>query len=435
MKKLPLSFFQILCMSMGFFGIQHGFSIQFARMSSIYEKLGAQPDEIPFLWLAAPLTGLIIQPIIGYLSDRTWCRLGRRRPYFLTGAILATGALCLMPYSSTVWMAAGLLWILDASINISMEPFRAFVADKLPSKQIALGYAMQTVMIGIGGALGFQIASVDWLAKFPALSALAPSSIHLQFFLCAAIYLLSILITIVTTNEYPPEDLAKFRAQQKENKGFRLTSMAREILQGIIHMPAPMKRLAVVQFFTWLGLFSMWMYYSVGVAHHIFGATDPHSALYEKGIQAASSSMSVYQYVSMGFALLIPYLVLKFGKAYLHSFGLLCAGLGLISVFFIKDPHLLYLSMGGVGIGWAVILSMPYALIVDYIPPEKYGITMGIFNMFIVIPEIIAALGMGHFMKTVLQGNTVLAVLLGGFFMLIAASVALLLKKYEKKLI
>lgn len=425
-----MNFLQIIMMSIGFFGIQHGFSIQFAKMSAIYEKLGASADQIPFLWLAAPLTGLIIQPIIGYMSDRTWGPLGRRRPYFLTGAILATIALVLMPNSSSLWMAAGLLWLLDASINISMEPFRAFVADKLPKAQIATGYAMQTFMIGIGGSIGFMIASTDWLAKYPSLSAFAPSSLHLQFYLCALIYVIAILITVISTKEDPPENLETFK--QEQQAGMNLKSWATETLDCLKNMPSPMKRLAVVQLFTWMGLFCMWIFYSVAVAHHVFGATDPHSKLYDQGIAAAGNSMSVYQLVSTIFAVIIPLLCMRMSRVTVHTLGLSAAGLGLASVWFIHDPALLIYPMIGVGIGWATILSMPYAILVDFIPQSKYGIYMGIFNMFIVIPEILSSLCLGWIMQHVLHNEQMLAIALGGGFMLIAAVIVQSLRQFEK---
>ncbi len=429
MNKKPLGLLQLLAMSFGFFGIQHGFSIQFAKMSAIYEKLGASADQIPFLWLAAPLTGLLMQPIIGYLSDRTWGPLGRRRPYFLTGAILASCALFFMPSSSSLWMAAGLLWVLDASINISMEPFRAFVADKLPKSQIATGYAMQTFMIGIGGSLGFMIASTDWLTKYPQLSAFAPSSLHLQFYICGLIYLGAILVTVLTTKEDPPEPLTE--SAKVEQGGISIRGWLTETLDCLKNMPVAMKKLAAVQFFTWMGLFCMWIFYSVAVAHHVFGATDPHSALYDKGVAAAGSSMSVYQLVSTMFALCIPFISMKVSRITLHTIGLTAAGLGLLSIWFVRDPALLIYPMIGVGIGWATILSMPYALLVDYIPKEKYGIYMGIFNMFIVLPEIISSLGLGWLMQNVLHNNHMLAIALGGGFMLLAAVLVQSLRQVE----
>ena len=428
--KPPLSFWQILSMSVGFFGIQHGFAIQFARMSSIYEKLGAKPDEIPLLWLAAPMTGLLVNPIVGYLSDRTWCWLGRRRPYFLGGAILSSIALFLMPYSSALWMAAGLLWILDASINISMGPFRAFVADKLSSSQVGTGYALQAVMIGLGGFLGNAIASIDWVARYPGLAAYG-SSMHIQFFLCGVIFIVAVLFTVVTNSEDAPENIEEFERERKANSGVR--HWAKETYEALFAMPGPMKRLAVVQFFTWMGLFCMWMYFSVTVAHHVFGATDPHSPLYEEGIAAASRAFAWQQVVSTAFAFLIPVLVKYIGRTWTHTLGLLCGGLGLALVFFANESFMLMITMTGVGIAWATILSMPYALIADYIPKEKYGIYMGVFNMFIVIPEILAAVALGWVMLNVFGNNHIYAVTIGGAFMLLAAFLVVGLRKYEKK--
>jgi maltose/moltooligosaccharide transporter len=432
-SKPRLSFWQIFNMSVGFFGIQHGFSIQFARMSAIYEQLGATPDQIPFLWLAAPMTGLIVQPIIGYMSDRTWCKLGRRRPYFLIGAILATIALFVMPNSGSLWTAAGMLWILDASINISMEPFRAFVADKLPQEQVSFGYSMQVIMIGIGGGLGFWIASKDWISIFPSLSKYASSSTHLQFYICALMFLGGVLYTVITSNEYPPENMDEFKKHKQESRGVK--HWAKETYNCIFHMPPAMKRLAVVQFFSWMGLFCMWIFYSVAVANHIFNATDKHSELYELGIRTASSTMTTYQIISTAFAFVIPLLARRFGNVFVHTIGLLCAGLGLLSIYFIKDPNMLYVSMFGVGIGWATILSMPYALLVRHVPKSKYGIYMGIFNMFIVIPEILSALVLGWFMKNVFNNNYMDAIIMGGIFMFIAAAVVQTLRKYEREAI
>lgn len=428
--KKTVSFLRVLAMSFGFFGIQHGFSIQFAKMSVIYEKLGANPDQIPFLWLAAPLTGLLLQPIIGYLSDRTWGPLGRRRPYFLGGAILASIALFFMPNASSLWMAAGFLWLLDASINISMEPFRAFVADQLPAEQVADGYAMQTFMIGLGGALGFWIASVDWFQKAPWLSAFVPSSLHLQFYLCGLIYLLSIIVTVVTNPEKrPPEE----ELNPAGGQGLSLGNWAHETWDSLRNMPEAMKKLAWVQIFTWIGLFCMWIYYSVAVAHHVFGATDPHSPLYDKGVAAASSSMLVYQTVSMFFALAIPFISRRVGKVTLHTTGLLLAGVGLLSVWFIRDPNWLWLPMIGVGLGWGTILSMPYAILVEHIPQERYGMYMGLFNMFIVLPEIISSLGLGWIMQNVFHNNHMLAIALGGACMLFAAILLQSLRRFESQ--
>ncbi len=441
--KKKMTLLQIVLMSIGFFGIQHGFSIQFAKMSVIYEKLGAHADQIPGLWLAAPLTGLIIQPVIGYLSDRTWGPLGRRRPYFLIGAILATIALVLMPSSNTILMAACLLWLLDASINISMQPFRAFIADKLPSAQVATGYAMQTLMIGIGGALGYFISATDWVQVAPALKMLGPTSLHIQFYLCAIIYMGSVLITVFTTPEDPPENLAEIHKGGKSSISF--ANWFKETGSAIKDMPKPMMLLGWVQFFTWLGLFCMFIFYSVAVAHHVFGATDATSKLYDHGVTAAGNSMSFYQIISTAFALLIPVIAAKTGRVNLHTIGLALAGLSLISFWFLHNDTtltlpllgavgkevLIYLPMVGIGIGWATTLSMPYAILVDHVPKERYGIYMGIFNVFVVIPEILSSVLLGWIMVNVFHNNQMMAIVMGGGFMLIAAVCLQTLRKYD----
>lgn len=288
---------------------------------------------------------------------------------------------------------------------------------------------MQTFMIGIGGSLGFLIASVDWLQKYPQLEAIAPSSLHVQFYLCGLIYLVAILCTVFSTPEEPPADLHAPKTSGETS--LSLGHWASEMKTCLLEMPAPMKRLAWVQIFTWIGLFCMWIFYSVAVAHHVFGATDPHSPLYDKGVAAANSSMSIYQMVSTGFALCIPLLAKKISRVMIHTIGLTCAGLSLISIWFIKDPALLVLPMIGVGIGWATILSMPYALLVDFIPKERYGIYMGIFNMFIVLPEIISSLFLGWVMQHVFNNNHMLAIALGGGFMLIAAILVQSLRQFE----
>ncbi len=431
-QKPELSLLQMFNMSVGFFGIQHGFEIQFARMSSIYEKLGAQPDEIPLLWLAAPATGLILQPIIGYLSDKTWIpslRM-RRRPYFLAGAVLGTIALFLMPNSGSLWMAAGLLWVLDASLNISMEPFRAFVADKQNTAQRPTGYAFQSLMIGLGTILGNYIASLDLARMFPAFAASGRTSMHLAFYTCAVIFLVSVLYTVLTTPEDPPES----EAPQAPSGGGALARWWSETRACYGSMPDVMRRLALVQFFTWMGLFCMWMFYSVAVPHHVFGATDPHSELYETGVRFAALTTTVRGAATPLFALLIPLLVTRFGRANTHAFALACAGLGLVSVGFISNPSLLFLAMVGAGIGWASVVSMPYVILVEHLPKGQYGIYMGIFNMFIVIPEICVALGLGGAIMGLLAGNRALGVAFGGSLILVAAVLTLvLLRRYEPR--
>lgn len=431
MEKPNLSVWQIVNMSIGFFGIQHGFEIQFARMSSIYEKLGAQPDQIPFLWLAAPATGLIIQPIIGYMSDKTWIpglRM-RRRPYFFIGAILATIALFFMPNSSSIWMAAGLLWILDASLNISMEPFRAFVADKLNTRQRPAGYAMQSLMIGLGTIAGNYIASLNLLQIFPSLSSIGKTSMHLSFYLCAIIFFISVLYTVLTTPEYPPEETTS--VSEKKSISEAMKEWINETKSCYLNMPAIMKRLAVIQFFTWMGLFCFWIFYTIAVAHYVFGADNPNSELYDKGIRWGAHTIMIRGLATPLFALMIPFIVSKIGRVYTHASALLICGLGLFSIPFIHNPHMLYLPMIAAGIGWASIVAMPYVILVEHLPKEQYGIFMGIFNMFIVVPEIFVALGLGTSIMKILNGNQAFAVAFGGCLILIAAFITPTLRQFE----
>lgn len=430
-EKPDLSILQIVNMSVGFFGIQHGFEIQFARMSAIYEKLGAKPDQIPLLWLAAPMTGLLIQPIIGYMSDKTWIpslRM-RRRPYFFGGAILATTALFLIPGCSSLWMAAGLLWLLDASLNVSMEPFRAFVADKQNSRQRPTGYAFQSLMIGLGTIAGNYIASINLNETVPALAKLHKDAVSLSFIACAVIFFFSVLYTVVTTPEYPPE--AEEEAQAKVGVWESLRRWLRETSDCYLRMPPVMKRLAVIQFFTWMGLFCMWMYYSLAVAHNVFGASDPHSVAYDNGIRWAAHTMMIKGLATPLFALCIPWLVKVMGRAGAHTFALLLCGLGLFSLPFIHDPQMLYWPMIAAGIGWASIVSMPYVILVEYLPKAQYGIYMGIFNMFIVIPEILVSLGLGTLMISVLHDNHAYAVAFGGALILLAAAITPSLRRFE----
>lgn len=407
-------------MSVGFFGIQFGWNLQMANMSAIYEYLGARADQIPILWLAAPLTGLIVQPLIGHASDRTWGPLGRRRPYFLTGAILSSIALLVMPRCGALWMAAGLLWILDASINISMEPFRAFVADILPEEQRTQGFAMQSLMIGLGAVLANVLPWVltNLVHLSPDVSGMAiPLAVRLSFYVGAAAFFCAVMWTIVTTKEYPPENLEEFRRKKSEKSGLGIG----EIFTAIREMPGTMRQLAPVQFLTWLGLFCMWMYFGVAVARNVLGATDPKSQLYTDGIVWGGICFAFYSGVTFVYSFFIPTLAKKVGRRHAHSLALLCGAAGLISVAFIHDKHLLLLSMTGVGIAWASILAMPYSILAASLPPERTGVYMGIFNFFIVTPEIIASLAFGWVMSHWLNNNRLYAVIAGGFFMIAAA--------------
>ncbi|MFH1161586.1 MAG: MFS transporter [bacterium] len=420
-NKPPLKFWQIWNMSFGFLGIQFGWGLQMANMSAIYEYLGAEPDQIPLLWLAAPLTGLIIQPIVGNLSDHTWNRLGRRRPYFLAGAILSSIALILMPNSPTLWMAAGLLWILDASINISMEPFRAFVADLLPERQRARGFAMQSLFIGLGAiiasALPWLLTNLFSVRSGASEGSSIPFAVKLSFYLGAVVFLTAVLWTIIRTREYPPEQVNEFKTSRKNIRSFFL-----EIFRDILHMPRAMRKLAWVQIFSWLGLFCMWLYFPVAVARNVFGAPNETSGIYPQGIEWAGLCFAMYSLVCFGFAFLLPRIARSIGMTMTHVFCLVCGAAGLLSVGIIHEPWLLMLSMTGVGIAWSSILSMPYAILSGSLPPEKTGVYMGIFNFFIVLPEIFASLVFGWVMLHILNNNRMAAVIAGGACLLIAAA-------------
>lgn len=419
----PTKFTTIWNMSFGFLGIQFGWGLQMANMSAIYEYLGAKPDQIPILWLAAPLTGLIVQPIIGHMSDRTWSpRFGRRRPYFLVGALLSSCALILMPNSSTLWMAAGLLWILDASINISMEPFRAFVADLLPQSERTRGFAMQSFFIGIGAVVASALPwmMTNWFGVTSgAESGAIPTTVRLSFYIGSAAFLGAVLYTVLTTREHPPADLAAFEAEKKKSAG--IAHGFAEIVKAIRAMPDTMRELALVQVCTWLGLFCMWLYFGPAVATNIFGAPDTRSPLYQQGIEWAGVCFGAYSLVCFIVAFLLPPLAHKTSRKITHAACLLAGSAGLLSVSIITNPNWLLLSMVGVGIAWASTLSMPYAILAGSIPPAKTGVYMGIFNFFIVIPEIVASLGFGWVMNHVLDNNRMAAIIAGGVFLALAA--------------
>jgi maltose/moltooligosaccharide transporter len=421
MNKPKLSFWQIWNMSFGFFGIQFGWGLQMANMSAIYQYLGADESTIPLLWLAAPITGLIVQPIVGFYSDRTWTKLGRRRPYFLVGAILASLALIAMPNSSTLWMAAGLLWILDASVNISMEPFRAFVGDKLAKNQRKVGFAMQSLLIGLGAVLSSSLPYIltNWFEVSNESEGAIPQTVKIAFYVGAGVFFAAVLYTIITTEEYPPEDMEAFSKMKRDTAG--VGNAFKEIFQGIGSMPKTMKQLAMVQFFTWFGLFCMWIYFIPAVATYIFGGIDHASPEYQAGAEWGGVCFSVYNGVAFAFAFLLLLLVRKFSAKGIHTTCLALGALGLISVAFANEAKLLLVSMFCVGIAWASILSMPYAMLANAIPGNKMGFYMGIFNFFIVLPQIAASLGLGLVMSVFLAGNSMNAVLLGGVSLLIAA--------------
>ena len=425
MAKPRLNFWQMFNMSFGFLGIQFGWGLQLANMSAVYERLGARPDAVPLLWLAAPVTGLLVQPIVGALSDRTWGPLGRRRPYFLTGAILASIALFFMPTSSSLWMAASLLWILDASINISMEPFRAFVADKLDVSQRTAGFVMQSCFIGVGASLANALPLVfSWLGVHGSTASGVPLSVKYSFQVGAVVFLATVLWTVATTSEFPPEDPAAFERARRGRSG--LGPLFGEIWESIREMPATMRQLAVVQLFTWLGLFCMWLFFVPATARHVFGATDPRSPAYTQGMEWGGFAFAFYSITCFIVALVLPKLAAVSSRKAVHAGALVCGAVGLLSVYLIHDRYLLIASMVGVGIAWASILSMPYAILSTALPAHRMGVYMGVFNFFIVIPEIIAALAFGPLIRTVFGADNANAplyvVMLGGVCLLTAAA-------------
>lgn len=422
-NKPALSLSQIINMSVGFFGIQFGWDLQRANMGPIYEHLHANADEIPLLFLAAPLTGLIVQPIIGYMSDRTWHpKFGRRRPYFLIGAIFSTIALVFMPHSSVLWMAAGLLWIMDVFGNVAMEPFRAFVADKLNEEQRTRGFVMQSLMIGLGGSIASALPwmMTNWFnMSTTAASGVIPDNVKWSFYIGAFFFLSAVLYTVITSKEYPPQDLGYKDKVVESNKGFG--GGIREIFEAIMNMPKRMKVLSLVQFFTWPGLFLMWFYYNTAVARNVFHATSETDPLYGEGTNFGGLTLAFYNVVTFLFAFVLPFIAKKLGRRLTHSVCLLCGAIGLISVAFVENKYMLYGCMTGVGIAWASILSMPYAMLSGVLPENKVGVYMGIFNFFIVLPEIIASLGFGWVMRNVLNNDRLAAVQIGGVLMIIAA--------------
>jgi len=427
--KPRLSSLQIWNMNFGFFGIQFGWGLQMANMSAIYQYLGAKEEDIAWLWIAAPLTGLIVQPIVGYASDRTWTRLGRRRPYFLVGALLSTLALIAMPNSPTVWMAAGLLWMLDASINITMEPFRAFVGDMLSPAQRKTGFAMQSLLIGLGAVLSSALPWVltNWCGVSGASpGSLIPRTVHLAFTIGSAVFALAVLYTVLMTREYPPDDPGAFRAMKESSAG--AGRAFREILGGIRSMPRTMRQLALVQFFTWFALFCMWIYFVPAVAANVFGGI-PGSPAFQEGSEWGGLCFAVYNGTAFAFSFVLLGLVRKFGAREIHRWSLVAGGAGLVLAVVLRNQYALLFCMVLVGVAWASILSMPYAMLSNVIAAEKMGFYMGVFNFFIVLPQILASAGLGLLMKHVLGGNPMNAILMGGCSLGVAAACTFLLRE------
>lgn len=430
MAKPRLSFGEIFNMSFGFLGIQFGWGLQLANMSAIYTKLHADPDQIPFLWLAGPVTGLVVQPIIGSLSDRTWGRFGRRRPYFSIGALFASIALFAMPTSPSLWFAATMLWVLDASINVSMEPFRAFVADKLDASQRTVGFVMQSFFIGIGATLANGLPYLlHWVGVEGTTESGIPLTVKYSFQVGALVFFCAVLYTVLTTSEYPPEDAEAF----KELQSHPLTGAAvvKEVFSALRDMPRTMKQLAVVQFFTWLGLFCMWMFFGLAIARHVFKAEGPGDPSFDRATEWGGICFAMYSVVCFVVAFALPEIAKKTSRKFVHAASLVCGGAGLLGVYFVHDQNSLLVLMGGVGIAWASILSMPYAMLSTAIPAARMGVYMGIFNFFIVLPEIVASLTFKPLVKFVFQNEPLYVVVLGGACMLIAAACVALVDDVE----
>jgi maltose/moltooligosaccharide transporter len=495
--KPRLSFWEIWNMSFGFLGIQFGFALQNANTSRIFETLGADVESIPILWVAAPATGLIVQPIVGYYSDRTWHpKWGRRRPFFLVGAILASIALCIMPNSPALWVAAGMLWVMDASINITMEPFRAFVGDNLPPSQRTIGFATQSFFIGTGAVVA---SALPWvMTNWFDLANTAPEgqiadSVKWSFYVGGAVFLTAVLWTVFRSKEYSPEELARFEAaetgevfepslqspeayaangQQQikvggilllfgviltlglfeidTNKELYIFSVGLslagllamisgrmqrkgitehgfvQIINDFQFMPVTMKRLALVQFFSWFALFSMWIYTTSAVTSHVYGTTDTTSPLYNEGADMVGLWFAVYNGVAALFAFLIPAIAQRISRKLTHLICLCIGGIGLVSIYFIQDPFWIYLSMVGIGVAWASILSVPYAMLTGSLPAAKMGYYMGVFNFFIVIPQLVAAALLGFMVGKLFGSQPIFALVLGGISMIIAGLLVLL---------
>ncbi|WP_395945747.1 MFS transporter [Brevundimonas sp.] len=492
-----LSALAIWNMCVGFFGIQIGFGLQNANTSRIFQTLGAEVDTLAILWIAAPLTGLLVQPIIGHFSDRTWTRFGRRRPYFLVGAILTTLALIAMPNSPSLWFAAAMLWIMDASINITMEPFRAFVGDNLPEEQRTAGYAMQSFFIGAGAVFA---STLPWLLSnvfgvvSTAEAGVVPLSVKIAFYVGAAGLFTAVLWTVLSTREYSPEQIAAFEQAKtgiahddtpeppaKSVQGWlgsglvcgvlgllalglitvlnlekellilggflvgfgllmiavgmmqrrRITNAATEILNDIFRMPEAMRGLAVVQFFSWFALFAMWIYTTAAVTSVHYGTTDPTSTAYAQGADWVGVLMGVYNGVAALAAFALPVIARRIGRKATHALMLLCGAAGLIGVFAIREPGLLWIPMIGVGFAWASIVSLPYAILSAAVPDRKMGVYMGVFNIFIVVPQLLAATVLGLILKTLFDGQAIWALVLGGVSFVLAAISALLVKEHR----
>src|SRR6187551_3838647 len=427
--KPRLSRWQIWNMSIGFFGIQFGFALQNGNASRILGVFGAEVEHLSWFWLAAPLTGMIIQPIIGYYSDRTWTSLGRRRPYFLVGAIFASIALIFMPNANLLvnllpplYVGAGILMIMDASFNVAMEPFRALVADLLPSDQRTLGFSIQTILIVLSSCveswMTYIFANFFGMQKATLVVREVPAEVTLSFYVGAAVFLMAILWTVISTKEYPPDEYNK-----ADNEKTPAKKGLAQIISDFAGMPKTMKQLGLVQFFSWFALFSMWVFTSRAVATHVYGLSpdDITSKTYQDAGNWVGIIFGIYNGVSAIYALFLPAIALKLGRKLTHSVSLVAGGIGLISIYFIHDPMLLIFSMVGVGMAWASILAMPYAILAGAIPSHKMGIYMGVFNFFITLPQIFNGIVGGPIVKYLYGSQAIYSLVMAGVFLLIAA--------------
>ena len=431
-QKPKMSFWQIFNMSFGFLGIQFGFALQTGNASRILQTFGADVEHLSWFWLAAPITGMVIQPIIGHYSDRTWNRLGRRRPYFLTGAILSGLALFFMPNSSMIAaiippivVGAGMLMIMDASFNVAMEPFRALVADNLPDSQHDAGFSMQTCLIGVGAVVGSWLPYVfaNWFGVAKTAEAgHVPNNLLYSFYIGGIVLIASILWTVIRTKEYPPEEYAKFHEKDPETKEKKKSGFA-EIMNDLTNMPKAMRQLGLVQFFSWFALFSMWVFTTPAVVDHVYHikAGDTTSEAYNNAGNWVGVLFGIYNAVSAVYALLLPRIVKKTSRKKTHAFSLTMGGIGLISIFFIQNDYLLILPMIGIGLAWGSILAMPYAILSSSIPAKKIGVYMGIFNFFITLPQIINGIIGGPIVKYVYNNHAIYALIMAGVFMFLAA--------------
>ena len=442
MEKRQLGFWDIWNMSFGFLGIQMGFALQNGNASRILQNFGADVHELSWFWLVAPLTGMIVQPIIGYYSDRTWNRLGRRKPYFLAGTIICCLSLIILPNSggwfaakSALMIGAGMLMLMDASINVAMEPFRALVADNLPDNQRTFGFTIQTFLIGVGAVTGSWMPSIlhYFGVSNEAIPGQASDNVIYSFYIGAAVFIITILITILKAKEYPPAEYAQIHGEPEHSK-----AGLSEIFTDFAKMPATMRQLGLVQFFTWFALFSMWVFTTPALVEHVFNIpvdADGHPLTPEAANQASAVGdkvgilFGVYNGVSAIYALMLPYVASRIGRKRTHAFSLLAGGIGLISIFFIHNETALYLPMIGIGIAWASILAMPYAILAGSIPAGKMGVYMGIFNFFITLPQIINGIVGGPIVKHLYHGHAIYAIVLGGVFMLCAALTVMYVKE------